>query len=220
MRGSLSRLFLILGLLTTVLMIGTLGFRIVEDWAWFDSFYMSLITLTTVGYSEVLPLSDQGRVFNSLLMLSGVTTLFVSVGILADTIVKLELVDYFGQRRRNRMLGAMSNHYIVCGAGRVGRCVVEELLRSQVAVVVIDNDPDCLKWADDRNVPRIAADATRDDTLREAHIEKAKGLVAAISSDAENVYVTLTARSLNPDLRSRPCAQSDLHSYVISDVLH
>ena len=201
MRGSLSRLFMILGLLTTVLLIGTLGFHVIESWTWFDSFYMALITLTTVGYSEVLPLSNQGRAFNSLLMLSGVTTLFVSVGILADTIIKLELADYFGRRRRNRMLGAMSNHYIVCGAGRVGRCVVEELLRSQVPVVVIDNDPDSIKWADDRNIPRIIADATRDDALREAHIEKAKGLVAAISSDAENVYVTLTARSLNPDLR-------------------
>ena len=201
MSTSMSRMLLIFGLLTAVLVIGTLGFRAIEGALWFDSFYMALITLTTVGYGEVLPLSDQGRWFNSILMIAGVTVMFTSIGLLADLIIRLELADVFGRRRTIRMLSSLSNHYIVCGAGRVGRPVVEELLRSNVAVVVIDDNADRAKWATDRNIPVVIADATRDDTLREARIDVATGLVAAISTDAENVYVTLAARALNPDLR-------------------
>ena len=99
------------------------------------------------------------------------------------------------------MFSTLSDHYIVCGAGRVGRGVVEELIRSHVPVVVIDNSSDRAQWAFDRDIPAIVADATHDETLREAHVKSAKGLVAAISSDAGNVYITLAARSLNPDLR-------------------
>ena len=200
MRTSISRMLLISGLLTAVLLIGTIGFHIIEGAGWFDSFYMALITLTTVGYGEVLPLSDQGRMFNSVLMIAGVTVTFTSIALLAELIIKLELADFFGRRRRIRMFEGLSNHYIVCGAGRVGRHVVEELLRSNVSVVVIDNDEGHAKWATDRKILTIIADATRDDTLREARIDVALGLVAAISSDAENVYVTLTARALNPRL--------------------
>ena len=146
-------------------------------------------------------MSTQGRVFASIFMLSGVTAMFVSIALLGDLVIKLELADYFGRRRRERMFGKLSDHFIVCGAGRVGRCVVEELLRSGVEVSVIENDPEQAKWALDRDLPVVVADATHDDTLRAARIESAAGLVAAIASDAENVYVTLTARVLNPKLR-------------------
>ena len=137
------RLLLILALLTTVLWIGTLDFHLVEGWDWFDSFYMALITLTTVGYAELHPLSTEGRIFGSLLMISGVTVTLVSIAVLADLAIKLELADYFGRKRRQRMFDQISNHYIVCGAGRVGRAVVDELLRSGVAVALIDNDKVC-----------------------------------------------------------------------------
>lgn len=99
------------------------------------------------------------------------------------------------------MFGELSNHYIVCGAGRVGRGVVEELSRSRAPLVLIDSDAERARWAIDRGIPTLVADATHDETLREARIDRANGLVAAISSDAENVYVTLAARSLNPELR-------------------
>ena len=201
MLASLSRILLVLGLLTAVLGLGTLGFHVIEGWVWFDSFYMALITLTTVGYNEVLPLSQPGRIFNSMLMLSGIMVVFVSIGIMADTLIKLELADHFGRRRRKHMLSGLSNHYIVCGAGRVGRGVVEELLRSRVPLVLIDSNADRAQWAIDREIPTLVANATQDETLREARIDRAKGLVAAISSDAENVYVTLAGRSLNPELR-------------------
>jgi len=201
MRVSLHRLLLILGLMTSVLAFGTVGFQIVEGASLFDAFYMSLITLTTVGYGEVFELSTEGRIFNSILMLWGVTATFTSIALLADLVIKLELIDFFGRRRKVRMLNSMSHHYIVCGAGRVGRAVVEELRRSGVPVVVIDSNETRLAWAEDLGAAILAADATADDTLRQAGIDRAEGLVAALSSDADNVYVTLAARSLNFQVR-------------------
>jgi voltage-gated potassium channel len=190
----------VFALMSALLIGGTIGFQVVEGWSAFDSFYMTLTTLTTVGYQEVHPLSFHGRLFASGLILGGVGSVFVSIAILADLIIKLELADYFGQRRSKKMLVHLSNHYIVCGAGRVGRGVVAELRRSNAPLVLIDSDPARAQWGIDLGIPTLTADATRDDTLREARIEKAKGLVAAIASDAQNVYVTLSARVLNPGL--------------------
>jgi voltage-gated potassium channel len=200
MQSFLKRLLLLTGLLTAALIVGTLGFRLIEGWSLFDSFYMALMTLTTVGYGEVHPLSFHGRVFASLLMLIGVTAVFVSIAIIGDSLLRLERLDYFGRRRRDRMLKEISGHYIVCGAGRVGRSVILELLRSNAKVVLIDNHVERANWAVERNVTMLVADATKDETLLQARIDSAKGLVAAIGSDAENVYVALSAKVLNPAL--------------------
>lgn len=194
------RLLVVGGVLASAITTGTLGFRLVEGWPLFDAFYMALITLTTVGYGEIHPLSFHGRLFASFLMLVGVATVFVSFAILGDTLLRLELADYFGRRRRTRMLEHMAGHYIVCGAGRVGRSVVLELLRAGAQVVLIDNDPDRVRWGEALGLVTLTADASKDETLRQARIETAAGLVSAISSDAENVYVTLSAKVLNPSL--------------------
>ena len=196
----LKRLLFIAALLTTAILIGTVGFVVVEGWPVFDSFYMTLMTLTTVGYGEVHPLSYHGRLFASFLMVVGVTTVFVSIAVLGDTLLRLEMTDYFGRKRRDRMLRDISGHYIVCGAGRVGRSVIQELLRSEATVVLIDNRVERARWATDKGVITLVGDATKDEVLRQAHIETARGLVAAISSDAENVYVALSAKVLNPKL--------------------
>lgn len=196
----LKRLLFIAGLLTAAVLIGTVGFVVVEGWPVFDSFYMTLMTLTTVGYGEVHPLTNRGRLFASFLMLVGVTTVFVSIAIIGDTLLRLEMTDYFGRKRRDRMLRDISGHYIVCGAGRVGRSVIQELLRSEATIVLIDNRVERARWATDKGVITLVGDATKDEVLRQAHIETAKGLVAAISSDAENVYVALSAKVLNPTL--------------------
>jgi voltage-gated potassium channel len=194
------RVLAIGSVLVTATLVGTLGFHFIERWPLFDALYMTLITLTTVGYGEVHPLSFPGRVFASFLMLIGVAGVFVSFGILGETLLRLELADYFGRRRRTRMLQGIAGHYIVCGAGRVGRSVVLELLRGGVQIVLIDNEPERLKWAEALGVIALTADASKDETLREARIDTAAGLVSAISSDAENVYVTLSAKVLNPSL--------------------
>lgn len=194
------RILAVGGVLLSATTIGTLGFYLVEGWPVFDAFYMAIITLTTVGYGEVHPLSFHGRLFASFLMLVGVATVFVSFAILGDTLLRLELADYFGRRRRTRMLQHIAGHYIVCGAGRVGRSVVLELLRGGARVVLIDNDPERLKWGEALGVVTLSADASKDETLRQARIDTAAGLVSAIASDAENVYVTLSAKQLNPSL--------------------
>ena len=194
------RFLAITGVLVVATLIGTIGFRIVEGWPLFDAFYMTLMTLTTVGYGEVHPLSFHGRLFASFVMLVGVAGVFVSFAILGDTLLRLELADYFGRRRRTRMLQHIEGHYIVCGAGRVGRSVVLELLRGGVQVVLIDNDPERVKWGEALGIPTLTADASKDETLRQARVETAVGLVAAISSDAENVYVTLSAKVLSPSV--------------------
>jgi voltage-gated potassium channel len=209
MHSFVRRLLMIAGLLTAAIGIGTFGFYIVEGWPLFDSFYMTLITLTTVGYGEVHPLTFRGRVFASVLMLLGVMAVFVSIAIVGDTLLRLEMMDYFGHRRRSRMLKQISNHYIVCGAGRVGRSVVGELLRGGAAVVLIDENPERARWGTEQDVLTLVADATKDETLREARVDAAKGLVAAIGSDAENVYVTLSAKVLNPQLHIAARASDD-----------
>jgi voltage-gated potassium channel len=196
----LKRLLFIAAFLTSAIFAGTLGFFFIEGWSLFDSYYMTLITLTTVGYGEIHPLSNNGRLFASFLMLVGVTSMFVSIAVLGETLLRLEMTDYFGRKRRERMLRDISGHYIVCGAGRVGRSVIQELLRSHATVVLIDNVVERARWATDKGVITLVGDATKDEVLRQARIETAKGLVAAISSDAENVYVALSAKVLNPQL--------------------
>ena len=200
MQTLVQRVVLALVLMFALLLLGTLAFHWVEKWSLFESFYMTLMTLTTVGYGEIRPLSVPGRVVASALMITGVVAMFVMIGVLVDTVVKLEIGDYFGRRRRQRMLDTLNNHYIVCGAGRVGRSVIRELQRSAAPVLLIDSDPKRAEWGIRESIPTLVADATQDETLRRAHVESAKGLVAAIGSDAENVYVTLSARVLNPSL--------------------
>ena len=200
MRQFVTRLIFIAALLVAIIIFGTVGFVVVEGWSLFDSFYMTMITLTTVGYGEVHPLSRAGRWFASLLMLTGVSTVFVSLAVLGETLLRMEMADYFGQRRRDRMLKDISGHYIVCGAGRVGRSVIQQLLRSDVTVVLIDNTVERARWATDKGVITLVGDATKDEVLRQARVETAQGLVTAIASDAENVYVALSAKVLNPQL--------------------
>jgi voltage-gated potassium channel len=200
MQPLFKRFLLIASLLTATQLVGTLGFMYVEGWNFFDSFYMTLITLTTVGYGEVHPLTFHGRLFTSILMVIGVTSLFVSIAVMGDTLLRLEMADYFGRKRRDRMLKNISGHYIVCGAGRVGRSVIHELIRSEAAVVLIDNSLERARWGTDKGIITLVGDATKDEILRQARIDTAKGLVAAISSDAENVYVALSAKVLNPKL--------------------
>jgi voltage-gated potassium channel len=195
--------------MSALLTFGTLGFHIVEGWTLFESFYMTLMTLTTVGYGEVHPLSVNGRIVASALMLAGVATVFVSIGVLVDVLIKLELADYFGRKRRERMLDKLSGHYIVCGAGRVGRSVIHELQRSGASILLIDSDPDRAQWGIQAGIPTLVANATKDETLQRARVNVAKGLVAAIASDAENVYVTLSARGLNPNLLIAARASDD-----------
>jgi voltage-gated potassium channel len=192
----------LLALALTVLMtIGTLGFHFIEHWPYFDSFYMVLTTFTTIGYQEVHPLSHIGRCFNILLIVSGVSLLFLLIGVTTQALLEFELRQFFGKRRMEHDINRLKGHYIICGAGRVGRSVARELAHESVPFVLIDgNEPKVARYTSE-NWLTIIGDATQESVLRQARIEHACGLVAATTTDATNTYIVLTARSLNSDMR-------------------
>jgi len=179
---------------------GTAGFHFIEHWSWFDSFYMVITTFTTIGYQEVHPLSHAGRVFNSFLIVSGVGLVFVMIGALTQALLEFELVKLFGKRRMEREVAGLRNHYIICGAGRVGTSVAQELARKPCPFVVIENEAKSVAELDPKWLVMIG-DAASEKTLHDAGIHNALGLVAATTTDATNIYIVLTARSLNPNLK-------------------
>ena len=182
------------------LAIGTLGFTIIDHYPPFDAFYMTLTTMTTVGYAELHPLSRAGRIFNSFLIFVGVTTIFIVMGAMTQTIIELEFGDAIVKRRNKRMIDKLNGHYIICGFGRVGRGAAEELKHADVPFVVVDIDPERVERAMQTGMLAVAADSTHDDTLRQVGIERARGLVAALSTDADNLFVLLSAKGLNANL--------------------
>jgi voltage-gated potassium channel len=194
------RAALVGGLLISSLGFGTIGFMVVEGYPAFDAFYMTLITVATVGYMEIHPLSHAGRVFNSFLILFGVSAVFFGVGALTQTIIELELQDTFGKRRRKRVIDGLKDHYIICGFGRVGRHAAFELQRTGVPFVIIDRSEPRAEMARQAGMHVLVADSTRDESLRQAGILRARGLVSALATDADNVFVILSAKTLNPKL--------------------
>jgi voltage-gated potassium channel len=179
---------------------GTAGFHYIEHWSWFESFYMVVITLSTIGYSEVHQLSHAGRVFNVFLITSGVGLVFLMIGALTQALLESELGKIFGRRRMQREVAGLKNHYNICGAGRVGHSVAAELARKPCPFVIVDSEEKIAGELDPRWLV-MTGDAASEKVLREAGIEKALGLVAATTTDATNIYIVLTARSLNPGLK-------------------
>ena len=198
----LKRRFVLLAVaLAATMLTGIVGFTLIDHrYSLFDAFYMTLITLTTVGYAEVHPLTQAGRVFNSFLIFFGVSTIFIAIGAMTQTIIELEFGNVFGKRRNKRMIDKLKDHFIICGFGRVGRGAASELLHAGAPFVVIDHDPDRVERAMTLGMLAVAADSTRDETLRDVGIDRARGLVAALSTDADNLFVLLSAKGLNPDI--------------------
>jgi voltage-gated potassium channel len=179
---------------------GTLGFVLIEHYPVFDAFYMTLITVTTVGYGEIHPLSHAGRVFNSFLILGGVITMLLAIGAMTQMVIELELNQFFGKRRAKSMIDKLEGHIILCGYGRVGRGAADELRQSGIPFVIVDKNEDKVEIAMRAGMLAVLADASRDETLLEVGIGKAKGLIASLASDADNLFVILTAKTLNPKL--------------------
>jgi voltage-gated potassium channel len=194
------RLILISLAIFGTLLMGTVGFTLIEHWSLFDAFYMTLTTMTTVGYTEVHELSRAGRVFNSFVILFGTCTIFIAIGAMTQTIIELELGNAFGKRRNKRMIEKLKDHYIICGFGRVGRGAAAELLHAGVPFVIIDRDPERVERAMLAGMLAVNADSTRDETLRQVGIDRARGLVAALATDADNLFVLLSAKGLNPEI--------------------
>ena len=192
-------LFSILMLLVVVLF-GIFGYTWIEGWNLLDSLYMTIITLSTVGYGEVREIGPGGRVFTVLLIVFGLFTITYIVGLVAETLVAGEIRSVLGRRKVSKKIKSLRDHYIICGYGRIGSIICKGLTRKAIPLMVIEKDEHVQEELEQDEILYLQGDATHEETLLEAGIEKAKGLVSVVSSDAENVYICLTARGLNPRL--------------------
>ena len=180
--------------------IGTLGFHLLEGWSLSDSLYATLQTVTTVGYGDVTPKTTAGRIFASIYMFVGVGTVLYVLTSTAQTIVQSERLAAFGERRRQREMSKLHDHFIICGAGRVGSRIISAMESAHVPFLAIESDAPRVAELIERNVHVLVRDATLEETLRDAGVERARGLAACLPDDADNVYVVLIARGLNPNL--------------------
>lgn len=188
-------------MLILVLSMGTAGYMILEQWNFLDSLYMTVITISTVGFSEVKPVSDQGRILTMTILVSGLGVLGYLVGSLTRTLVEGQLLEVMGRKRLERQIKALKDHYIICGYGRVGRIVCEEIKKTRpTSLVVIDKESYVTTKVEEAGHLYILGDATEEECLLKAGIRSAKGLATALDSEADNVYITITARGLNPKL--------------------
>ena len=184
-------------LLTVVVALGTAGFQLLFDLTFVDALYQTITTITTIGFREVVPFDDNMKLFTIALALSGVGTALYTFGVVLETLVEGRLTDLFGRRRMQRRIDDMKGHVIVCGWGRVGRTIAHYVAGAGQDVVVIDRDPERVA-----RVPYavIEGDATDDAVLKMAGIERARTLVAAANTDPDNLYITLSGRSMGPEL--------------------
>ncbi len=192
-------LFIIMSLFGVTL-VGTVGYSLLEGWPLEESFYMTIITLTTVGYGEVHELDMKGRMFTVGLLLVGLAVVFYSTALIAEARLEQRVRQIFGRRKLVRELKKLEGHHIICGYGRIGSTVASEYARESRPYVIIENDESIAAHLDQEGLLLVVGDATLDETLLSANVTKAESLVCALGTDAENVFVTLTARALNPDL--------------------
>jgi voltage-gated potassium channel len=188
--------FMLMGIIT----FGTLGYYLLEDMSLFESFYMTVITISTVGFSEIAPLSPASRVITIVVIVLGISVGTYTIGIIVRVFVEGELLRFFGRRKVQKIISDLKNHFIICGFGRIGRIVCEELYADNMDFIVIDQNPNTIADLESLKYLYLNMDATSEDALLKAGIMTAKGLVTAVSSDADNVFITLTAKGLKPDI--------------------
>ena len=204
-------------LLVLLVIVGIAGFHLIEGWTYFDGFYMVLTTITSIGYGEIHPLSHAGRLFNSFVIIAGVGLVLLLVGGASRTLLEFELQSVFGRRRMDREIRRLTGHYIICGAGRVGRSAARELARRPLPFVVVDTNEEKLKKYASEGWLTSLGDATQASVLQQLRIDHARGLVAATTTDAINIYIILTARSLNPKLKIiARAAEEDAEPHLIT----
>jgi voltage-gated potassium channel len=191
---------IILALVVTLIGVGTVGFHVVQGWSWFKSLYATLMTVSTIGAGPENELSGRGEIFNVVLILLGVVVVGFAIGTLTKAVIEFELGSFFGRRRMEKELSALKDHFIICGVGRVGRRVATEVAARKLPLVIIEREPARAVWAQERGFPVIIGDATSEVILRKAQIESARALASAVTSDAQNVYIALTARGIVPNI--------------------
>ena len=195
-----ARAMLVLILVIALLTVGTSGFHYIEGWSWFKAFYGTLMTVSTIGAEPENELTHAGRAFNVVLIFLGLGVVGFAIGTLTHAVIQSELGEIFGRRRMEKEIAKLKDHFIICGAGRVGRRVALEVAARDLALVIVEADATKARWAQEKDFPVIVGDATSEATLRQARIEFARGLASAVTSDAQNVYIVLTARGMAPGL--------------------
>jgi len=188
------------GLIVLVISFGTAGYMSIEGWNFLDSLYMTIITLTTVGFREIHDLSFNGKVFTIVLIIGGVGTVLYALSTGAKFVLEGELQEIFGRKRLEKKLKDLEGHYIVCGYGRMGKIIAKELKHENLTFVVIEKNDVVMDPDEKEEILIVQGDATKDELLKKVGIEKAKCLISALPTDAENLYVVLSARGLNPNL--------------------
>ena len=192
------RIAVILLLLT--LGFGTAGFAVVEGMTWFDAFYMTVITISTVGFSEIKPLSNFGRLITIFIISTGIGIGAYTIGSLLKMFIEGELARTFGRRKLEKHISGLKDHFVICGYGRIGTIICEELHSENIPFVVIEEDPGKNEELEKNQYLYLNMDATSEEALLKAGIQSAKGLVTGVGADALNVFITLTARGLRPDI--------------------
>jgi voltage-gated potassium channel len=198
MTGIRKKLFLSIWLLIFINAFGVAGYMIIEGWNFMDSLFMTVITITTVGYSEVHDLTPGGEIFTIVLLIVGVGIIFYLLGTEAKLLLEGQLEDLIGRKRLERKIRELKDHYIICGFGRMGKTIAKEFSSKDIDILIIEKE----------SVPEIErgeflilqGDANNEDVLKSAGIENAKGLISVLPTDAENLFLVLSARDLNPDL--------------------
>jgi voltage-gated potassium channel len=197
LRNRLTQLF---WAITFIVVLGTIGFRVIEGWSWLTSLYVVLQTVTTVGFGDFTPATTGGKLFSILLMVTGIGAVLYALTTSVQSVVESEILAAFGKRLRYRKMRHLEDHFIICGAGRVGSRIVRSMQQAGASFVVIERDPQKVAELADADMHVLVRDATLEDTLIEAGVKRARGLAACLPDDADNVYVVLTARDLNRDL--------------------
>jgi voltage-gated potassium channel len=202
-RSSLRRIGISALLIVMTIVIGTVGYWLIEGWGLLDSLYMTMITITTIGYGEPRPLSNGGRVFTLVLIFSTIGIIGYALSTVTAFIVEGEFNRIVKGRQMDRRISQMEDHIVLCGCGSTGFYIAEELYNTQTPFVVIERDESRIEYLFDNlaEIPYVRDDATKDDALKQAGIDRAKGLVSAVSDDKDNVFIVLTARSMRPEMR-------------------
>lgn len=194
------RLFIAASMICAVIVFGTAGYMAIEGWSFWDSFYMTVITLTTVGYREIHDMSLGGEIFTVVLLIGGVGTVLYALSAGAKVLIEGELQELYGRRRMEKKLEHLENHFIICGFGRMGKVIARELAQKRLPFVVIEKNEIAFDEEQKEQYLIVQGDATKDNLLKKVGIERAQCLISVLPTDAENLYVVLSARGLNPGL--------------------
>lgn len=185
-----------------VVLAGILWYRVIEGWTWLDAAYMSVITLATVGFAEIQPLGARGRLFTIILILMGVVVIAYILNCFTEALIQGHLQSGIRLKQRRRLMESLTSHYIICGFGRTGRQVATEFSIEAIPFIVVDSNEASIQTAQQMGFITLQGDATLDQVLFQVGIERAQGLVAALPSDAENLYAVLSAKTLAPGIRT------------------